>query len=116
MSDAGGSGAPEGGPAPAPAPPPVPQPPPLPLRVGAFIVGMFLILFGTCLLLAGGSCTILLILEMGTRLASTDGVAWILIALAVAAVGVLAIIGGIRLCGGRRPERDRGDRSRGRLA
>ena len=103
MSEGGGTGAPEGGPAPAPAPapPPNPEPAALPLRVGAFIVGTFLILFGLCLLLVGGGCTILLIADMGTRLASADGVAWILIALAVAGVGVLAIVGGVRLCGGR---------------
>jgi hypothetical protein len=100
MSEAGGSGGPEGGPPPAPRPIPSAAPSSRRARVGAIINGIFLILFGLCLLLAGGGCTIMLIVDLKVRLTSVDGAAWILIALAVAGVGLLSIIVGIRLCGG----------------
>ena len=103
MSEAGGGGAPEGGPPPAPRPIPNAAPSSVPARVGAIIAGMFLILFGLCLLLLGGGCTILLLMDFASpHLFTADGLAWILIALAVAGVGLLAIVGGIRLCGGKK--------------
>jgi len=104
MSEDDGRTGPEAEPAPAPEPRPVPAPPPTePASSGAIIGGIFLILFGLCLLLVGGGCTLFWLAVMAdNRGGGSEGIPLLLLSVAVAAGGVFAITGGIRLCGGRR--------------
>ena len=64
--------------------------------VGATLIGMFSILFGSCLLLAGGGCTILLILVAG----SAGDVGPVVLPLLVAAFGGFCIWLGRRVMEG----------------
>jgi hypothetical protein len=99
-------------PAPEPAPQAAPEAPPQPasaapatqpVGAGAMIGGIFLILFGLCFFLAGGSCTVIMLVVMvGDPRSSMDGLGVLLPAMAIGAVGLLAIYGGVRLCSGKR--------------
>ena len=99
-------------PAPEPAPEAAPEAPPQPapavpatqpVGAGAMIGGIFLIMFGMCLFLAGGGCTvIMLVLVAGEPGSGADAIGIILPAMVIGAVGLLAIYGGVRLCSGKR--------------
>ena len=99
-------------PAPEPAPEVAPEAPPQPapavpatqkVGAGAMIGGIFLILFGLCFFLAGGSCTaIMLVVMVSDRSSSMDGLGVLLPAMVIGALGLIAIYGGVRLCSGKR--------------
>src|SRR5947209_15930254 len=84
------------GPDPVPMPRPAPVPPASP-NTGNVIGGVFLIGCGLLLLLAGGSCTALLVMMMAQKGSWTMRLNTISNPVAVAAVGLVGIVIGIRL-------------------
>ena len=73
---------------------------------GAILGGIFMILFGLCLLLAGGACTILwsdvLLHDPGSN---GDGIVLLLVSIFIAGSGILFMVQGVRMLRGsvRRP-------------
>lgn len=67
-------------------------------NVGLVLVGIFVILFGLCITLVGGGCTILL-LTMGSGGAGVGGefATFLLLSLAVLGVGALIVWGGYKV-------------------
>jgi hypothetical protein len=99
-----GEGAPGSDPAPIPRPAPIPQPPPVvppPSNTGPntgnVIGGVFLIGCGLLLLLAGGSCTALLVMVMAQNSSWSMRLNTISMPLGVAIVGLFDVVMGIRL-------------------
>ncbi|MEA3003552.1 MAG: hypothetical protein QOH81_2340 [Sphingomonadales bacterium] len=85
----------------APGPEPAPVRPPMPaLRgspsTGNIVGGVFLIGCGLCLLLAGGSCTVLLVMLMTQPNSGSNGTE-LGLPVAVLIVGLVALVIGIRL-------------------
>ena len=68
-----------------------------PLRV---LGGVLLVLFGLCLLAAGGLCTWLILLDV--RAALTGGGVLALLTLGTLALGIFAVVKGARMIGGPR--------------
>ena len=65
--------------------------------VGLVLFGLFVILFGLCITLVGGGCTILILLEPPRgELAGGYGV-FLLMALAALGVGILILWGGYKI-------------------
>ena len=67
---------------------------------GAVIVAIFLIVFGGCFALAGGGCTLFLLVNFGSW-GSDGGMILLLLALSLGAlaIGILMVRGAIRLLG-----------------
>jgi hypothetical protein len=83
----------------APVPPPVRAPGDGP-STGQVLIGVFLVLFGVCITLAGGSCTLLwIIFVLGEGHA--DGGMLFLLSLAVLVGGLVTIWAGIKLVRGK---------------
>ena len=64
---------------------------------GAVILGIFFLLFGICLLLVGGGCTILWVVMLGSSADGLGAIGLLLLSLGVAAAGIFAILFAIRL-------------------
>jgi hypothetical protein len=64
---------------------------------GTIITGVFLILFGLCLTLVGGGCTVLWIALMTSESVDQMSIMLLLISAVVLAGGITAIVFGIRL-------------------
>lgn len=71
---------------------------------GEQLAGVLLMLFGLCLFLAGGCCTMIWIGELAVESVHGDlmGEGLLLLSVIVAGLGVLAIVKGYRLLRGRR--------------
>jgi hypothetical protein len=100
------------GPVPEPMPGPPSQPPlgPTPRSgegpgAGQVLAGIFLILFGVCITLAGGSCTVLWIVfvfgESGSSGSFSDGGFLFLLSLATLAAGLVTVWAGFKLVRGK---------------
>ena len=94
-----------------PAPPPA-GPPPAPTprtgegpSAGQVLAGIFLILFGVCITLAGGSCTLLWIVfvfgESGSGTNFSDGGFLFLLSLATLVAGLVTVWAGFKLVRGK---------------
>jgi hypothetical protein len=64
---------------------------------GGIILGIFFLLFGICILLVGGGCTIFWLMEMSASAANFSEVGLLLLSAAVAVGGIFSIIFAIRL-------------------
>jgi hypothetical protein len=62
--------------------------------------GIFLILFGLCMLLVGGGCTVVLVLVMTESHSAGEG-SLLVVSLAIAGAGIFAIVYGFRMASGR---------------
>jgi hypothetical protein len=84
-------------------------------RTGDILVGIFLILFGLCITLVGGTCTVAGIARLMERVPSSGfGAGWLgtilfLISVVTAVLGLVCMAQGIRLARGRRGRADGGD-------
>lgn len=67
---------------------------------GNIIAGIFLILFGLCLTLLGGGCTLLWISEMGPSYGGTEALPLLLVSIAILGAGVVLIWVGAKLMRG----------------
>lgn len=72
--------------------------------IGTIIAAIFLILFGLCVSLVGGACTVLWIGLMVSEPGESMGVVLLLISAAVLAAGITAIVIGVRMLIKRRPD------------
>jgi hypothetical protein len=70
---------------------------------GTVIVAIFLILFGVCIALVGGGCTVFLIGNPGDLFRNDGGLGifLLLLSLAALAIGIFMVRGAIRLLGRR---------------
>jgi hypothetical protein len=66
-------------------------------RVGAVVLGIFFLLFGICILLIGGGCTILWISLMDNASPGLAEFGLLLLSLVTAAGGIFSILFAIRL-------------------
>jgi hypothetical protein len=64
---------------------------------GAVILGIFFLLFGICLLLVGGGCTILWVTMLGGSSNNFGEFGLLLLSIVVAAAGIFSILFAIRL-------------------
>jgi hypothetical protein len=64
---------------------------------GGVIVGIFFLLFGICILLVGGGCTIFWIAMVGSESANYGDLGLLLVSILVAAGGLWSIIFAIRI-------------------
>jgi hypothetical protein len=69
---------------------------------GAVILGIFFLLFGTCLLLVGGGCTILWIMMLAGASNGLEEIGLLLLSIGVAVAGIFSILFAIRLFRGPR--------------
>jgi ascorbate-specific PTS system EIIC-type component UlaA len=65
--------------------------------IGTIIAAIFLILFGLCVSLVGGACTVIWIGMMISEPGESMGVVLLLISAAVLAAGITAIVIGVRM-------------------
>lgn len=70
-------------------------------NVGEILIGIFIILFGLCIALVGGGCTILLVATLGEGSGDGGLAALLLVSLAVLAFGLFLAWVGIKLMIGR---------------
>lgn len=71
-------------------------------NVGEILIGIFVILFGLCIALVGGGCTVLLVSVLGEGSGGDGSVAaLLLVSLAVLALGLFLTWVGIKLMTGR---------------
>jgi len=74
-------------------------------NVGDILIGTFVIIFGLCITLVGGGCTMmwLAVLIPGSSSSGEGlyGIVLLLVSIAVAALGLFAIYHGIRIARGR---------------
>lgn len=70
---------------------------------GSVLVGIFLILFGICMALVGGGCTIFLVASLGEMIHYDGGLGIFLLLLSVCAlaIGVFIVRAGIGMLGPR---------------
>jgi hypothetical protein len=66
-------------------------------NVGTVLVGIFAILFGLCIALVGGGCTMVLLVTAGQLGGARDFIFYLLISLVVLAVGGFTFWLGIKL-------------------
>lgn len=78
---------------------PAPAPPGVAPSGGRVLAGFLLILFGLCLFLAGGGCTIfwIAILAGGSSWGGSEGPGLFLVSLAVAGLGVFGSVKGVKM-------------------
>jgi hypothetical protein len=67
---------------------------------GAILIGIFLILFGLCIALVGGGCTVLLVTDLNGVMKSGDGVGFLLLSLVTLAGGLGLLWVGVKLLRG----------------
>ncbi|HEY5713078.1 MAG TPA: hypothetical protein VIT38_14385 [Allosphingosinicella sp.] len=65
--------------------------------VGLVLVGLFIILFGLCIALVGGGCTILILLDPPRGELADGFVIFLLMALAALGIGILILWGGYKV-------------------
>ncbi|HEV2865031.1 MAG TPA: hypothetical protein VGX37_00810 [Allosphingosinicella sp.] len=68
-------------------------------NAGNIIAGVFLILFGLCITLLGGGCTILMMSEMGTVMTSSE-LPFLLVSLVILGGGLALLWVGFKLVTG----------------
>lgn len=69
---------------------------------GEILIGIFIVLFGLCIALVGGGCTILLVATLGGGSGGDSGIAaLLLVSLAVLALGLFLAWVGVKLMMGR---------------
>jgi hypothetical protein len=68
--------------------------------VGNMVAGLFLVVFGLCLLLVGGGCSALWVSELSSGPGQSLGWLLLLFCLAIAATGVWMIVAGVRMVRG----------------
>jgi hypothetical protein len=61
------------------------------------MLGIFFLLFGICILLVGGGCTILWIMMLGSSASSLSELGLLLLSVGAAAAGIFSIIFAFRL-------------------
>jgi len=69
-------------------------------NVGDILIGTFIILFGLCITLVGGACTVLWLTVLPGHSSSGEGLSGLLlflVSIAVAALGLFAIYHGVRI-------------------
>lgn len=69
-------------------------------NVGDILVGTFVIIFGLCITLVGGACSVMWLVILPGGSSSGDGlygIVLLLVSLGVAALGIFAIYHGIRI-------------------
>ncbi|HEX4739386.1 MAG TPA: hypothetical protein VH331_17700 [Allosphingosinicella sp.] len=69
---------------------------------GRILAGILLLMFGLCISLVGGSCTVLWLGELGANSDGWLGPLLLLVSLAVLALGIFAIVMAVRLFRGPR--------------
>ena len=69
---------------------------------GQILIGIFLILFGLCITLVGGGCTVMWIMFIGSD-HSAEGALLFLVSLATLAVGLVTLWAGVKLLRSRPP-------------
>ena len=69
--------------------------------IGHVVAGCFLIVMSLGLLLAGGSCTVMILASPGTMGPASDWVPFLFMSLALLGAGVVAIWFGVRLLMGK---------------